>query len=97
LIRFVRCRNLLGRKWKSKIANDDPFFKTKLGQAYVTSVAQAYLMQAEKMGIVSSAWWSRWKRCGNTGCAGCLALYLSFAGIFHILICEACVLSNLVG
>ncbi|WP_031528008.1 hypothetical protein [Dyadobacter crusticola] len=41
LIRFVRSRNIVGKNWRGVLAARDPFFNTKLGGDYLTSVAQA--------------------------------------------------------
>jgi hypothetical protein len=41
LVRFIRSRNIVGKNWRSVLAARDPFFNTKLGSDYLTSVAQA--------------------------------------------------------
>jgi hypothetical protein len=41
LIRFVKSRNIVGKNWRGVLAARDPFFNTKLGGDYLTSVAQA--------------------------------------------------------
>lgn len=41
LIRFIRSRNIVGKNWRGVLAASDPFFNTKLGGDYLTSVAQA--------------------------------------------------------
>ncbi|CAG5069238.1 hypothetical protein DYBT9623_01974 [Dyadobacter sp. CECT 9623] len=41
LVRFVRSRNIVGKNWRGVLAARDPFFNTKLGGDYLTSVAQA--------------------------------------------------------
>lgn len=41
MIRFMLCRYLLGKNWRTVIAKSDPFFATEQGQMYATSVAQA--------------------------------------------------------
>lgn len=41
LKRFIRARNLVGKNWRGVLAANDPFFNTKLGSDYLTSVAQA--------------------------------------------------------
>ncbi|NIJ54000.1 hypothetical protein [Dyadobacter arcticus] len=41
LVRFIRSRKIVGKNWRSVLAEKDPFFNTKLGQDYLTSVAQA--------------------------------------------------------
>ncbi|KQS28126.1 hypothetical protein [Dyadobacter sp. Leaf189] len=41
LIRFVKSRNIVGKNWRGVLAAHDPFFNTKLGGDYLTSVAQA--------------------------------------------------------
>ena len=41
LIRFIKSRNIVGKNWRGVLANQDPFFNTKLGADYLTSVAQA--------------------------------------------------------
>ena len=41
LARFVTSRNIVGKNWRGVLAAHDPFFNTKLGGDYLTSVAQA--------------------------------------------------------
>ncbi|QRQ99938.1 hypothetical protein [Dyadobacter sandarakinus] len=41
LIRFVRSRDIVGKNWRRVLADKDPFFNTKVGGDYLTSVAQA--------------------------------------------------------
>nr|WP_295928385.1 hypothetical protein [uncultured Dyadobacter sp.] len=41
LIRFIKSRNIVGKNWRGVLAMQDPFFNTKLGGDYLTSVAQA--------------------------------------------------------
>jgi hypothetical protein len=41
LIRFIKSRNIVGKNWRGVLASRDPFFNTKLGSDYLTSVAQA--------------------------------------------------------
>jgi hypothetical protein len=41
LQRFIKARNLVGKNWRGVLAANDPFFNTKLGSDYLTSVAQA--------------------------------------------------------
>lgn len=41
LIRFIQSRNIVGKNWRGVLAQRDPFFNTKLGGDYLTSVAQA--------------------------------------------------------
>lgn len=41
LVRFIRSRNIVGKGWRGVLAANDPFFNTKLGGDYLTSVAQA--------------------------------------------------------
>jgi hypothetical protein len=41
LIRFIKSRNQVGKNWRGVLASKDPFFNTKLGSDYLTSVAQA--------------------------------------------------------
>lgn len=41
LIRFINSRNIVGKNWRGVLAARDPFFNTKLGGDYLTSVAQA--------------------------------------------------------
>ncbi|MCE6990011.1 hypothetical protein [Dyadobacter sp. CY323] len=41
LVRFIRSRKLVGKNWRGILASHDPFFNTKLGSDYLTSVAQA--------------------------------------------------------
>lgn len=41
LIRFIKSRNIVGKNWRGVLAARDPFFNTKLGGDYLTSVAQA--------------------------------------------------------
>jgi hypothetical protein len=41
LVRFIRSRNIVGKNWRGVLAQSDPFFNTKLGGDYLTSVAQA--------------------------------------------------------
>lgn len=41
LIRFVKARNIVGKNWRGILAEADPFFNTKLGGDFLTSVAQA--------------------------------------------------------
>ena len=41
LVRFVKSRNVVGKNWRGVLAAKDPFFNTKLGGDYLTSVAQA--------------------------------------------------------
>jgi hypothetical protein len=41
LIRFMRSRNIVGKNWRTVLAARDPFFNTKLGGDFLTSVAQA--------------------------------------------------------
>lgn len=41
LFRFIKSRNIVGKNWRGVLAQSDPFFNTKLGGDYLTSVAQA--------------------------------------------------------
>lgn len=41
LVRFVTSRSIVGKNWRGVLAAHDPFFNTKLGGDYLTSVAQA--------------------------------------------------------
>ena len=41
LVRFIKSRNIVGKNWRGVLAAHDPFFNTKLGGDYLTSVAQA--------------------------------------------------------
>ncbi|GGB84880.1 hypothetical protein [Dyadobacter sediminis] len=41
LQRFIRARNVVGKNWRGVLAANDPFFNTKRGSDYLTSVAQA--------------------------------------------------------
>ena len=41
LIRFVKSRNIVGKNWRGVLAAKDPFFNTKQGSDFLTSVAQA--------------------------------------------------------
>ncbi|MCF0040663.1 MULTISPECIES: hypothetical protein [Dyadobacter] len=41
LLRFIKSRNVVGKNWRGVLASRDPFFNTKLGGDYLTSVAQA--------------------------------------------------------
>lgn len=41
LKRFIRARNVVGKNWRGVLAENDPFFNTKIGSDYLTSVAQA--------------------------------------------------------
>ncbi|TLV03099.1 hypothetical protein [Dyadobacter luticola] len=41
LIRFIKSRAIVGKNWRGVLAARDPFFNTKLGSDYLTSVAQA--------------------------------------------------------
>jgi hypothetical protein len=41
LKRFIKSRNIVGKNWRGVLAAQDPFFNTKLGGDYLTSVAQA--------------------------------------------------------
>ncbi len=41
LVRFIKSRNIVGKSWRGVLAEADPFFNTKLGGDYLTSVAQA--------------------------------------------------------
>ena len=41
MIRFMKSRNIVGKNWRGALAESDPFFNTKLGGDYLTSVAQA--------------------------------------------------------
>ncbi|SDF32529.1 hypothetical protein SAMN04487996_11025 [Dyadobacter soli] len=41
LSRFIRARNIVGKGWRGILADSDPFFNTKLGGDFLTSVAQA--------------------------------------------------------
>ncbi|MCF2490946.1 hypothetical protein [Dyadobacter sp. CY347] len=41
LLRFIKSRNVVGKNWRGVLAARDPFFNTKLGGDYLTSVAQA--------------------------------------------------------
>lgn len=42
LERFGRAKEIAGNGWKDLLANADPFFDTRNGEAYMRSVAQAY-------------------------------------------------------
>jgi hypothetical protein len=41
LTRFIKSRNIVGKNLRGVLAKSDPFFNTKLGGDYLTSVAQA--------------------------------------------------------
>ena len=41
LKRFGRAKKKVGWGWKDKLAEKDPFFNTRTGEAYMRSVAQA--------------------------------------------------------
>ncbi|MBO9612285.1 MAG: hypothetical protein J7619_06295 [Dyadobacter sp.] len=42
LQRFAKAKEIVGPKWREKLALNDPFFDTRTGEAYMRSVAQAY-------------------------------------------------------
>lgn len=42
LQRFAKAKEMVGPKWREKLAQHDPFFDTRTGEAYMRSVAQAY-------------------------------------------------------
>ena len=41
LTRFGRAKEMVGPKWKDRLAGYDPFFNTRTGEAYMRSVGQA--------------------------------------------------------
>ncbi|SEI97742.1 hypothetical protein SAMN05216327_10578 [Dyadobacter sp. SG02] len=41
LSRFIKSRSIVGKNWRVVLAANDPFFNTKLGGDFLTSVAQA--------------------------------------------------------
>lgn len=42
LQRFAKAKEMVGPKWREKLAMNDPFFDTRTGEAYMRSVAQAF-------------------------------------------------------
>lgn len=42
LQRFAKAKGVVGSKWRESLAQHDPFFNTRMGEAYMRSVAQAY-------------------------------------------------------
>lgn len=42
LQRFAKAKEMVGPKWREKLALNDPFFDTRTGEAYMRSVAQAF-------------------------------------------------------
>lgn len=42
LLRFAKVKGIVGPKWREILARNDPFFDTRMGEAYMRSVAQAY-------------------------------------------------------
>ncbi|GGH45418.1 hypothetical protein ACN9ML_16305 [Dyadobacter endophyticus] len=42
LLRFSKAKGMVGPKWRESLAQHDPFFDTRMGEAYMRSVAQAY-------------------------------------------------------
>lgn len=42
LQRFAKAKGIVGPKWREALAMNDPFFDTRMGEAYMRSVAQAY-------------------------------------------------------
>lgn len=41
LLRFTKARDIVGPRWREALAQRDPFFDTRTGEAYMRSVAQA--------------------------------------------------------
>ena len=42
LHRFAKAKGMVGSKWRESLAQHDPFFDTRTGEAYMRSVAQAF-------------------------------------------------------
>ncbi|SEI73706.1 hypothetical protein SAMN05216327_103509 [Dyadobacter sp. SG02] len=42
LIRFAKAKTVVGPKWREMLAQNDAFFDTRTGEAYMRSVAQAF-------------------------------------------------------
>jgi hypothetical protein len=42
LRRFAKAKEAVGPRWREILAQNDPFFDTRTGEAYMRSVAQAY-------------------------------------------------------
>lgn len=42
LLRFATAKAIIGPKWRERLALHDPFFDSRIGEAFMRSVAQAY-------------------------------------------------------
>ncbi|SDG81547.1 hypothetical protein SAMN04487996_123110 [Dyadobacter soli] len=42
LQRFAKARGVVGARWRESLAQHDPFFDSRIGEAYMRSVAQAH-------------------------------------------------------
>ena len=42
LLRFAAAKKIIGNNWRDRLAQHDPFFNTRDGEAYMRSVGQAY-------------------------------------------------------
>jgi len=42
LLRFAKAKAVVGPKWREMLAQNDAFFDTRTGEAYMRSVAQAF-------------------------------------------------------